>query len=106
MDFGGAELYYGLELRSGRDTQKVFLYGDCAISRNKSLQNATKIAGCPPTLITTLLVLMKALLSKPRMLRMMLLRAIKLIGIRLGIYQEIFPGWERYHLKEFDKTHF
>jgi uncharacterized protein (DUF362 family) len=106
MDFGGAELCYGLELRSERDTQKVFLYGDCAISRNKSLQNATKIAGCPPTLVTTLLVLMKTLLSKPRMIRMMLLRAIKLIGIRLGVYQEIFPGWERYRSKEFDKTHF
>jgi uncharacterized protein (DUF362 family) len=106
MDFGGAELYYGLELRAERDTQKVFLYGDCAIRSNKSLQNATKIEGCPPTLIATLLVLMKALLSKPRMLRMMLLRAIKLIGIRLGIYQEIFPGWERYRSKEFDKTHF
>jgi len=106
MDFGGAELYYGLELRSERDTQKVFLYGDCAIRSNKSLQNATKIAGCPPTLVTTLLVLMKTLLSKPRLIRMMLLRAIKLIGIRLGVYQEIFPRWERYRSKEFDKTHF
>jgi len=106
MDFGGAELYYGLELRPERDAQKVFLYGDCAIRSNKSLQNATKIAGCPPTLITTLLVLMKTLLSKPRMIRMMLLRAIKLIGIRLGVYQEIFPRWERYRSKEFDKTHF
>jgi uncharacterized protein (DUF362 family) len=105
-DFGGAELYYGLELRPARDTPKVFLYGDCAIRSNKSLQNATRIEGCPPTLTTTLLVLMKALLSKPRMLRMMLLRTIKLIGIRLRIYQEIFPGWERYRSKEFDKTHF
>jgi len=106
MDFGGAELCYGLELRPERDTRKVFLYGDCAIRRNKSLQNATKIEGCPPTLVTTLLVLMKTLLSKPRMIRMMLLRAIKLIGIRLGVYQEIFPRWERYRSKEFDKTHF
>jgi len=106
MDFGGAELYYGLGLRSEKDTQKVVLYGDCAIRSNKSLQNATRIEGCPPTLITTLLVLMKTLLSKPRMLRMMLLRAIKLVGIRLRLYREIFPGWERYRSKEFDKTHF
>ena len=106
MDFGGAALYYGLELRPERDTQEVFLYGDCVIRSNKSLQNATRIEGCPPTLTTTLLVLMKALLSKPRMLRMMLLRVIKLIGIRLGIYHEIFPRWERYRSKEFDKTHF
>jgi len=36
----------------------------------------------------------------------MLLRVMKLIGIRLGIYHEIFPRWERYRSKEFDKTHF
>jgi len=106
MDFGGAELYYGLELRPEIDTQKIFLYGDCAVRRNKSLQNAIKIEGCPPTLTGTLLVLMKALLSRPRMLRLMLLRVMKLIGIRLGIYSEVFPQWERYRSKEFDKTHF
>jgi uncharacterized protein (DUF362 family) len=106
MDFGGAELYYGLELRAGRDTQNILLYGDCAIRRNKSLKNAIKIEGCPPTLTGTLLALMKALLSKPRMLRMLLMRVMKLIGIRLGIYREIFPGWDRYRSKEFDKTHF
>jgi len=49
---------------------------------------------------------MRALLTKPRMLRMMLLRVIKLIGIRLGIYHEIFTRWDRYRAKEFDKTHF
>jgi uncharacterized protein (DUF362 family) len=106
MDFGGVALYYGLGLKPERDTQKVFLYGDCAIRSNKGLQNAIKIEGCPPTLTKTLLALMKALLSKPRMFRMLLRQAIKLIGIRLGIYQEIFPRWERYQSKEFDKTHF
>jgi uncharacterized protein (DUF362 family) len=106
MDFGGAELYYGLELRPDRDTHNIFLYGDCAVKRNKGLKYATKIEGCPPSLTTTLLTLMKALLSKPRMLRMILLRAMKLVGIRLGVYHELFPGWERYRSKEFDKAHF
>ena len=106
MDFGGAELFCGLEVRPEIDTRNVFLYGNCAIKRNKSLQNATKIEGCPPSLTTTLLALMKALLSKPRMLRMTLLRAVKLVGIRIGVYDEAFPGWERYRSKEFDKTHF
>ncbi|MGA2670269.1 MAG: DUF362 domain-containing protein [Dehalococcoidia bacterium] len=106
MDFGGVALYYGLGLKPERDTQKIFLYGDCAIKSNKGLQNAINIEGCPPTLTKTLLALMKALLSKPRMFRMLLLRAIKLIAIRLGIYHEIFPRWERYRSKEFDKTHF
>ena len=106
MDFGGVALYYGLGLKPERDTQKVFLYGDCAIRSNKDLQSAIKIEGCPPTLTKTLLALMKTLLNKPRMFRILLLRAIKLIGIRLGAYHEIFPRWDRYRAKEFDKTHF
>jgi len=105
-DFGGAELYYGLELIADRDVREVFLYGDCAIRRNKGLANATRIEGCPPTLTRTLVALMKVLLSRPRMVRMMLLRLVKLIGIRLGIYHEVFPRWERYRSKEFDRTHF
>jgi uncharacterized protein (DUF362 family) len=106
MDFGGVAFYYGLGLKPARDSQRVFLYGDCAIRSNKDLQNAIKIEGCPPTLTKTLIALMKALLRKPRMFRILLLRAMKLIGIRLGVYQEVFPGWERYRSKEFDKTHF
>ena len=106
MDFGGVAFYYGLGLKPENDTHQFFLYGDCAIRSSKDLQNAIKIEGCPPTLTKTLLALMKALLSKPRMVRILLLRAIKLIGIRLGVYHEIFPGWERYRSKEFDKTHF
>ena len=54
----------------------------------------------------TLIALMKMLLSKRRMVRMLLLRAAKLVGIRLGLYRETFPGWERYRSKEFDKSHF
>jgi hypothetical protein len=111
MNFGGAALYYGLGLKPERDAQKIFLYGDCAIRSNKGLQNADNekvflIEGCPPTLTKTLLALMKTLINKPRMFRMLLLQAMKLIGIRLGIYQEMFPRWERYQSKEFDKTHF
>lgn len=114
MDFGGAAFYYGLGLKPEEGKKegtrssptKVFLYGDCAIRSNKGLQNVIEIEGCPPTLTKTLLALMKTLLNKPRMFRILLLRAIKLIGIRLGIYQEIFPRWKRYQFREFDKTHF
>ena len=106
VDFGGAELYYGLELKAQKDTPKVFLYGDCAIKSNKGLQRATKIEGCPPTLTKTLLALVKALLGKPSMFKMLVLRTMKLLGIRLGVYHEIFPRWERYRSKEFDKAHF
>ena len=106
MDFRGAEMIYGLELEPQRDNDKVFLYGDCAIKHNRNLQNAIIIKGCPPSTITTLLTLMNSLLTKPRLLRIMLLRFFKLIGVRFGIYKEVFPGWERYESDDFDPAHF
>jgi uncharacterized protein (DUF362 family) len=105
-DFGGVAFYYGLEMKPEAGSQAVILYGDCAIRSGRSLQNGVRIKGCPPTLTSTLLALMTALLSKPRMFKMLLLRAMKLIGIRLGLYDEVFPGWERYRGKKFDRTHF
>jgi uncharacterized protein (DUF362 family) len=120
-DFSPAELYYGLSLRPERgktesttaSPAKIVLYGDCAIRSNRNLKldddrqrSVTSIEGCPPTLTRTLFLLMKALLSRPRMFRMLLLRTIKLIGIRLRLYREVFPGWERYRSKEFDRSHF
>jgi uncharacterized protein (DUF362 family) len=106
IDLGGAHLYYGLELKPERDARNVVLYGNCAIKNSKGLENATRIEGCPPTLTKTLIGLMKVLLSRPRMLRMVFVRFIKLIGIRLGIYKEVFPKWERYRSKEFNRKHF
>ena len=114
IDFGGAAFYYGLELRAeGEDSEgtrpsptKVFLYGDCAIKGNKDLQNFAKIEGCPPTLTKTLFALMKALLSKPGMFRMLFLQATRLIGMRFGIHRDMFPRWERYRSREFDRSHF
>ena len=105
-DFGGAQLYYGLELKPERDARDVLLYGNCAIKNSKGLKNVTRIEGCPPTLTKTLTTLMRVLLNRPRMLRMVFVRFIKLIGIRLGIYKEVFPKWERYRSKEFNKKHF
>jgi uncharacterized protein (DUF362 family) len=106
MDFGAVELLYGLETRLERDVQKAILYGKCAVARNKDLQDAIRVGGCPPTLTMTLLALTKALLSRRRMTRVLLLRFLKLVGIRLGLYRETFPGWQRYRSKEFDKRDF
>ena len=106
MDFGDTRLYYGRELNAQDDEKNIFLYGNCGIKTNKGLENAVRIKGCPPTLTTTLIALMRELLSKPRALKMLLIRAVKLVGIRLGIYSETFPGWDRYQEKEFDKAHF
>jgi hypothetical protein len=105
-DFRGAQIYYGLELKPERDARDVLLYGNCAIKNNKGLKNATRIEGCPPTLTKTLIALMRVLLTRPTMLRMAFVRFIKLIGIRLGIYKEVFPKWERYRSQEFNRKHF
>lgn len=120
-DFNPAQLYYGLSLRPQRgrtestklSPTKVVLYGDCVIRANRKRnlaancqQSVISIEGCPPTLTKTLFLLMKSFLSRPRMFRMLLLRTIKLIGIRLRLYREVFPGWERYRSKEFDRSHF
>ncbi len=106
VDFSSAELCFGLESIAETDTEKTFLYGNCAIRNNASLQNATRVEGCPPSLITTVRAYMKVFLSRPMMIRTMLPRAAKLIGMKLGIYEERFQIWERYRSKEFDRTHF
>ena len=113
IDFGGVAFYYGLGVKPAEkgagiepSPTELFFYGDCAVRSSNSVQNAVRIEGCPPTLTKTLLALMRALLSRPRMFRVLFLRATKLLGIRLGFYREVFPGWERYQSEEFDKTHF
>lgn len=106
VDFSGTEICSGPELRPERDSKRTFLCGDCAVKRNKDLQNATRINGCPPSLVATLLAFMKALLSKPQMLRTTFVLVTKLAGMRLGLHKETYPKWERYRSKEFDKTHF
>ncbi len=106
MDFAYAELLYGSELHAEKDTPRTVLYGNCSIRANRGLQNSTRIQGCPPSLTKTIIALAKALLSRPRQARMLAMRALKLAGIRLGIYREVFPRWERYRSKEFDEADF
>lgn len=105
-DFKGLSFYYGSELKSKLDTRDICLYGNCSVKRNSQLRNAITIKGCPPSLTTTLFTLMKDQLNKPGMLKMIFFSTIKLIGIRLGIYKELFPGWDRYKSKDFNISHF
>ncbi len=106
LNVENAALYYGLELKPDRKAGKLFLYGDCAVRSNKDLRDAVAIEGCPPSVTKTSFVLARVLLSKPRLLRMLLLQFIRLVGMRLGFHQDIFPRWQRYRAKEFDKTFF
>ncbi len=106
VDFGGAAFYYGLELEAQENDARTVLYGDCAIGVNRGLGKATRIKGCPPSLTTTMLATTKALLSRPRRMRMLAIRLLKMIGIRLGLYHELFPRWDRYRSAEFDAKDF
>jgi uncharacterized protein (DUF362 family) len=107
INFDAIQLCYGLEVKPNREAKKVYLYGDCAIKSNRELPNAIKIAGCPPSLTRTLFVLLGTLLTKRKLLRLMMLEATRLIGIRFNLYRkEIFLRWQRYRAREFDKSHF
>jgi hypothetical protein len=64
------------------------------------------VAGCPPKMMDSLFVLRKALLSKPRMLRVTPVRLVRLAGMKMGIYSDSLPKWERYRTGEFDPRHF
>ena len=105
-DFGGVELCCGQEAKPSNNARKVFLYGDCALRGNKNTPDACRIQGCPPGLVGTLFALSNTLLSKPRVVRVMLPRMTKLIGIRLGVYDQHCAKWERYHSGLFDRNHF
>ena len=86
--------------------QRIILYGDCSVSRNRDLADAVRITGCPPSTVSTVLSLMKALLSPPRILATLLLHSPKLLGLRLGIYSGNIPKWKRYRPPQFDRGHF
>lgn len=105
-DFGNAVICCGREVRPDGDGQRVVLYGDCAAKGNRGPGDAYRVAGCPPSITDSMKVLWKALLSKPRMLRVMPVRMARLGGMKMGIYTDRLPKWERYRSDEFDPQHF
>jgi uncharacterized protein (DUF362 family) len=106
LDFSGAEICMGPELRPGRYPKTAFLCGNCAVKANRDLPNAVRIEGCPPSLVPCLLAFMRSLLSRPQMLRTASVLGAKLAGMKLGIHTETFPKWERYRSVEFDRRDF
>jgi uncharacterized protein (DUF362 family) len=105
-DFGNAAICCGREAIPNGDAQRVILYGDCAAKSNNGLKDVYRVAGCPPKLMDGLFVLWKALLSKPKMVRVMPVRLARLAGMKMGIYTDSLPKWERYRSGEFDPSHF
>jgi len=106
LNFGDDRIYSGRKQVQDKPGQRVILYGNCAIKSNGKEKAAAIVAGCPPQTTSTLLLLMRTLLSRPRMLKALLLGSPKLIGMRAGIYSGNLPKWKRYRLPEFDISHF
>jgi len=60
---GGAELCAGTEVTPRYDLRHTILVGECAISRNKKIENTIKAPGCPPDPRKVAAILYKALIS-------------------------------------------
>ena len=106
LDLGDTTIYSGRNGVSQVTGQRIILYGNCAIQSNNKTNHNASLAGCPPKTMSTLLFVMRTLLSKPRMFKTILLGSPKLLALRAGVYSGNIPKWRIYRLPEFDKRHF
>ncbi len=105
-DCGDTRIYWGREQANAGTGEGTILHGNCAISKNRDKEHAVRIAGCPPTMMSTLLTLLRTLLSRPRMVKMLLFGSPQLLAWRLGLYSGNLPKWKRYRSPAFDRSHF
>jgi len=106
LNFGDTRIYSGKKQVQNGPGQRIILYGNCAIKSNGQEKTAASIAGCPPQTMSTLLFLMKTLLSRPGMFKAILMGSPKLFALRVGLYSGNIPKWKSYRPPEFDKSHF
>ena len=106
LNLGDTTIYSGRNGVSQVTGQRIILYGNCAIQSNNKTNHNASLAGCPPQTMSTLLFVMRALLSKPRMFKKILLGSPKLLALRAGVYSGNLPKWRLYRLPEFDRSHF
>jgi uncharacterized protein (DUF362 family) len=106
LNLGDTTIYSGRNGVSQVTGQRIILYGNCAIQSNNKTNHNASLAGCPPQTMSTLLFVMRALLSKPRMFKTILLGSPKLLALRAGVYSGNLPKWRLYRLPEFDRSHF
>lgn len=105
-DFGDAVICCGRGTAPNNAARSVVLFGDCAAKGNRGLRDAHRVMGCPPGIPSGMLALWGALLSKPRMLRILPVRLLRLAAMKAGIYTDSLPKWKRYRSGEFDLRHF
>ena len=102
----GVEVCVGKEVRPKEESNKVFLLGDCAVSSNKDLKKAITINGCPPPILNAATTIVLKSLSKQKAAKILMLRTMKNMGMKLGLYHEAFPVFGVYESPVFDKKHF
>ncbi len=96
----------GSEVRAKEESQKVFLLGDCSISRNKDRKDAVQIKGCPPPIVDSITAIALKSFPRQKAVGILMSRTIKKLGTKLGTYHEAFPIFGICELPEFDKEHF
>ena len=106
MDVGNVETCIGSGAKANPSSDKIFLFGDCAIKANNELENAIKIDGCPPKVGKYLPALVNETLEKGRARKIMLKTLVKMIGYKMGLYYEDIGLWEPYKSAEFDLGHY
>jgi hypothetical protein len=106
VDLEGVEICVGAEVRPKEESKKVLLIGNCSIANNKDLQGAIRVKGCPIKISELLMTFAKNALDKRRARRVLLVRLVKNMATKLGIYDEYFPTYGCYEPPEFDKAHF
>ena len=106
MDLEGVEICVGAEVRPKEDSKTVFLIGNCAIANNKDLKGANRVKGCPIKISEFLMTFAKGALDKRTARRVLVVRFLKGLASKLGIYDEYFPTYGYYEPPEFDKAHF
>jgi len=105
-DFSDTRILWGRKKADAAPGARLILYGNCGISNNRKAVSVAKVPGCPPSMMRTLLTLMKTLLSRPRLLGTLLVGSPQLLALRAGLYSGNLEKWRRYRSPEFDSGHF
>lgn len=97
---------FGGGAKAKEDSEKVILFGDCAIRNNKSIAKAVTVTGCPPKIADSMVAMIMHSLDKKKARKVLMLRLVKGILNKFGLYHEYFPRPYAYDPPQFDPSHF
>lgn len=106
MKLDPVEYCFGAGSKAKKDSQKVLLFGDCAIRNNKSIEATAAVRGCPPKIADSLVAMINHSLNKKRARKVLTTRMAKGILNKIGLYHESFPRPFTYDPPDFDPAHY